>query len=60
MACQCQTAVLEFYSSCRVLLVVGILTVSKEDFEDPEELFEAIGEVLLEVSDDGTTEEYVR
>lgn len=40
--------------------VVGILTVSRDDFEDPDEIFEALGEVLLAISNTGTSEDDVR
>lgn len=38
----------------------GILTVGREDFEDETQVFDAIGEMLLEISNVGTTEEDVK
>jgi len=40
--------------------IESILTVSRDDFENPEEIHEAVGHVLLEVSNPGTSEDDVR
>jgi hypothetical protein len=34
--------------------------VSRDDFEDADEIHEALGEILLEISNPGTTDEDVR
>lgn len=41
----------EVYFDARVLVCEGILDSSKDDFEDGDEVYEAIGEVLHEVAD---------
>lgn len=38
----------------------GILTVGAEDFDDASEIYEAIGEMLVEISSEGTSDEDVR
>jgi hypothetical protein len=37
-----------------------VLTVSRDDFEDSDQIYEAIGEMLLEISTNGTTEDDVK
>lgn len=38
-------------------LLVGVLENGAEDFEDSEEVYEAVGEVLQEISSDKTEED---
>lgn len=38
----------------------GVLTVSKDDFEKPDDIFDALGEMLAEVAPVGTTENTIR
>jgi len=40
--------------------IEGVLTVGKDDFDDPDEIYDAIGELLMEVSPASTSDERIR
>jgi len=50
MHCYMLVRISLIYSLC-ILVSEGILNSSKDDFEDGDEVYEAIGEVLHEVAD---------
>lgn len=43
-----------------LLLFAGVLTVSRDDFDKPEDIFDALGEMLAEIASPGTSENDIR
>lgn len=43
-----------------VLIFSGVLTVSRDDFENPEDIYDALGEMLAEIASEGTSENDIK